>query len=145
MIVVAIIGILAAIAIPNFLRYRLKARTSEATSNLGAIRTTEVAFYAEWSWYVGNQAATPVLDRTFNSVKVDWVADTRFSILGFAPEGATFYSYALVGNPLAAGTAADGLTMNAIGDLDDDGVLSTIFQNHSSNEIGKLPVGGYTY
>ncbi len=40
MIVVAIIGILAAIAIPNFLNFRLKAKTSEAKSNLGAIRSS---------------------------------------------------------------------------------------------------------
>ena len=57
MIVVAIIGILAAIAIPNFLQFRLKAKTSEAKSNLGAIRSTEVAYFAEWDTYVGNQGA----------------------------------------------------------------------------------------
>jgi prepilin-type N-terminal cleavage/methylation domain-containing protein len=37
MIVVAIIGILAAIAIPNFVRFQLKANTSEAKLNLAAI------------------------------------------------------------------------------------------------------------
>ena len=53
MIVVAIIGILAAIAIPNFLQYQLKSRQSEAKVNLGAIKTSEVAFQAERGCYVG--------------------------------------------------------------------------------------------
>lgn len=39
MIVVAIIGILAAIAIPNFLRFQARARQSEVTSNLKALFT----------------------------------------------------------------------------------------------------------
>ena len=39
MIVVAIIGILAAIAIPNFLQYQMKSRQAEAKTNLQAIRT----------------------------------------------------------------------------------------------------------
>jgi len=39
MIVVAIIGILAAIAIPNFLKFQAKSKQSEAKSNLGAIFT----------------------------------------------------------------------------------------------------------
>ena len=41
MIVVAIIGILAAIAIPNFLRYQLRAKFSELKSNVGAIQKSE--------------------------------------------------------------------------------------------------------
>ncbi|HEY5443844.1 MAG TPA: prepilin-type N-terminal cleavage/methylation domain-containing protein [Pyrinomonadaceae bacterium] len=53
MIVVAIIGILAAIAIPNFLQYQLKSRQSEAKTNLGAIKTSEVAFQAERGCFVG--------------------------------------------------------------------------------------------
>ncbi|MBI2370572.1 MAG: prepilin-type N-terminal cleavage/methylation domain-containing protein, partial [Deltaproteobacteria bacterium] len=36
MIVVAIIGILAAIAIPNFLRFQAKSKQSEAKTNLAA-------------------------------------------------------------------------------------------------------------
>jgi type IV pilus assembly protein PilA len=47
MIVVAIIGILAATAIPNFLRFQLKSKSTEAKINLNAIRTIEEAFYAE--------------------------------------------------------------------------------------------------
>ena len=53
MIVVAIIGILAAIAIPNFLQYQMKSRQSEAKTNLQAIKTSEVAFQAERGCYVG--------------------------------------------------------------------------------------------
>src|SRR3712207_3506666 len=53
MIVVAIIGILAAIAIPNFLQYQLKSRQSEAKTNLQAIRTSEIAFQAERGCYIG--------------------------------------------------------------------------------------------
>ena len=53
MIVVAIIGILAAIAIPNFLTYQLKSRQSEAKTNLQAIKTSEVAFQSERGCYVG--------------------------------------------------------------------------------------------
>ncbi|HZD13382.1 MAG TPA: prepilin-type N-terminal cleavage/methylation domain-containing protein, partial [Candidatus Binatus sp.] len=53
MIVVAIIGILAAIAIPNFLQYQLKSRQSEAKTNLQAIKTSEVSFQAERGCYVG--------------------------------------------------------------------------------------------
>ena len=53
MIVVAIIGILAAIAIPNFLQYQMKSRQSEAKTNLQAIKTSEVAFQAERGCYIG--------------------------------------------------------------------------------------------
>ena len=47
MIVVAIIGILAAIAIPNFLRFQAKARQSEAKTSLAAIFTAQTAYFAE--------------------------------------------------------------------------------------------------
>ncbi len=57
MIVVAIIGILAAIAIPNFMNYQCKAKQSEAKSNLGAIRTAQEAYYSEKDNYAtGNDA-----------------------------------------------------------------------------------------
>jgi len=47
MIVVAIIGILAAIAIPNFLQYQARARQSEARTNLGGVFVSETAYLGE--------------------------------------------------------------------------------------------------
>jgi type IV pilus assembly protein PilA len=51
MIVVAIIGILAAIAIPNFLKFQAKSKMSEAKTNLGAIYTGQLAFFGEQNSY----------------------------------------------------------------------------------------------
>lgn len=47
LIVVAIIGILAAIAIPAFSSYRLKAYNSAASSDLRSMRLQILAFSAE--------------------------------------------------------------------------------------------------
>jgi type IV pilus assembly protein PilA len=141
MIVVAIIGILAAIAIPNFLQFRLKAKTSEAKSNLGAIRSTEVAYFAEWDVYVGNQPTTPVDRATVADPdkKKPWVFSTRFSVLGFAPEGDVFFSYVI--DPGTAipdyPSGTEGFTVRAIGDLDADGALSEFSVTNASTEIAK--------
>jgi type IV pilus assembly protein PilA len=51
MVVVAIIGILAAIAIPNFKKYQAKSRTSEAKLILAAGYTSEESFFQEYSHY----------------------------------------------------------------------------------------------
>ncbi|HUJ28296.1 MAG TPA: prepilin-type N-terminal cleavage/methylation domain-containing protein [Myxococcales bacterium] len=47
MIVVAIIGILAAIAIPNFIKFQARSKQSEAKANLKAIFTAQKAYYQE--------------------------------------------------------------------------------------------------
>ena len=52
LIVIAIIGILAAIAIPTYLSYVNRAKDSEASTNLGAIFTDETAFNATNSTYI---------------------------------------------------------------------------------------------
>src|SRR6185436_7836096 len=46
MIVVAIIGILAAIAIPAFIGYVRRSKTSEATSNLNNVFKASASYYA---------------------------------------------------------------------------------------------------
>lgn len=51
MITVAIIGILAAVAIPNFLQYQARARQSEAKVNLGAIYLLEITYFVEEGRY----------------------------------------------------------------------------------------------
>ena len=47
MIVVAIIGILAAIAVPNFIAYRNKARVAAAVGSSGAIRDVMASYAAD--------------------------------------------------------------------------------------------------
>ncbi|MBI2875345.1 MAG: prepilin-type N-terminal cleavage/methylation domain-containing protein [Candidatus Tectomicrobia bacterium] len=51
MIVVAIIGILAAIAIPNFVKFQAKSQQAEAKAGLGSIRTMQEAYRAENDFY----------------------------------------------------------------------------------------------
>jgi len=73
MIVVAIIGILAAIAIPNFLKFQAKSKQSEAKSNLGAVFTGELSYYGEQNAYGNFQqinwspSGTPRYQYTFDS------------------------------------------------------------------------------
>ena len=50
MIVVAIIGILAVIAIPAFIGYMRRAKTSEAGSNLKNMFTAAAGYYANENW-----------------------------------------------------------------------------------------------
>jgi type IV pilus assembly protein PilA len=128
MIVVAIIGILAAIAIPNFLNFRLKAKMAEARSNMDGIRTAEVAHYAENEYYVTGASWTPwsMFLAPSHDVKQAWDATTRFSQIGFAPEGKVYFMYALDGDANPVGVNFSILTnpirvqILAASDLDTD-------------------------
>ena len=51
MIVVAIIGILAAIAIPQFAQYRIRGFNASAMSDLRNLNTTQAAFFTDWMQY----------------------------------------------------------------------------------------------
>jgi prepilin-type N-terminal cleavage/methylation domain-containing protein len=71
LIVIAIIGILSAIAIPTYLNYVNRAKDSEAHTNLGAIFTSETAFSATNSVYISAGAAEstemPTIDSTLTT------------------------------------------------------------------------------
>ena len=51
MIVIAIIGILAAIAIPQFSRYRAKSYNAASLADARNLKTDFEAYYAEWELY----------------------------------------------------------------------------------------------
>jgi type IV pilus assembly protein PilA len=113
MIVVAIIGILAAIAIPNFLRFQLKAKTSEGKTNLAAIRTAEESYYSEFGVYVSSSASPAAYGQNQKVVftNVDG-ANKGFDRLGWSPEGYVFFNYAIktnlpLSNNYGATAAAD--------------------------------------
>jgi type IV pilus assembly protein PilA len=52
MIVVAIIGILAAIAIPNFVKFQCRSKQSEAKGNMKALYVAQESYRAEFDTYV---------------------------------------------------------------------------------------------
>lgn len=80
MIVVAIIGILAAIAIPNFVKFQCRSKQSEAKTNLKALYVAEEAYRGEYDLYV------PITDNTTSN------------FAGWNPKGAKIrYNYSAVG------------------------------------------------
>jgi prepilin-type N-terminal cleavage/methylation domain-containing protein len=86
MIVVAIIGILAAIAIPNFQKYQAKARQKEAQLQLSSIYTAELSFRGEYGSFTGclNEAGfRPEGDVLSN------VGTSRHYVIGFTAALAT--------------------------------------------------------
>jgi type IV pilus assembly protein PilA len=98
MIVVAIIGILAAIAIPNFLRFQLKAKSSEGKTNLAAIRTAEESYFAEYGLYI---SANPSPAVTALNEKTTWTnadAGYGFETIGWDPEGRVYFNYSVQTN-----------------------------------------------
>lgn len=100
MIVVAIIAILAAIAIPQYRKFQLKSKTSEAKTNLGAIRTCEEAYSAEHDVYL-TVANTPTSIPGSTAVAWPTTAGTGgvdyFDSLGFRPAGNVYYMYGVEG------------------------------------------------
>ncbi|MFN7146417.1 MAG: prepilin-type N-terminal cleavage/methylation domain-containing protein, partial [Myxococcota bacterium] len=115
MIVVAIIGILAAIAIPNFIAMQHKAKRSEVPGNVDGIKTAESAYDAAFDGYV-SAAVAP--DATPGKALRNWNNPTDFGQLGWKPDGQVRGSYAVTATALAfdvTGTAdVDGDDADAI-------------------------------
>jgi type IV pilus assembly protein PilA len=117
MIVVAIIGILAAIAIPNFIRFQLRTKTSEAKMNIASIRTAEDAYFAAHGAYLG-AFLTPAIAP--DSSKHQWAGvpgAAQFAQLGWRPEGDVYFVYAVNG-------LLNSFAIAAIGNLDADAIPS---------------------
>lgn len=107
--------IMAAIAIPNFIRYGLRAKAGEAKVNLAAIRTAERVHFATANEFV---AAGPVPARVPGKVKADFVPDPGFEAIPFKPEGRVYYQYEVrVTGPRSA-------VIIARGDVDGDGKVA---------------------
>ena len=134
MIVVAIIGILAAIAIPNFLRFQLRSKTGEAKANLAAIRTAEEGYFSEYGVYV-LAPVTPAANPPSNR-KQPWPppanppAPNSFDQLGWSPEGEVFFVYGAAVGAGAGPTGAGAFSLQAVGDLDADGTQSNFGYIH---------------
>ncbi len=144
MIVVAIIGILASIAIPSFMTYQLTAKRAEGYSNLNALSKAQRAYFAEFNAFVSSEpepwfTSGALATRTKRDAAP---IDVSFAAVGWVPEGDVFYDYdtATVKDPLAGSCAlctGDCFTASAYGDLDGNGLFSILIYAHAD------PTGGY--
>jgi type IV pilus assembly protein PilA len=125
MIVVAIIGILAAVAIPAFMDYMKKSKKTEASLQLNKIAKNNKAFFITNASFVATDGATlPAANGgacTSPSKKmtvVDWSASPGWKDLDFQIDEPALFSYTYTGGSNSA-------TAVAVGDLDCDGTPIT--------------------
>jgi type IV pilus assembly protein PilA len=119
MIVVAIIGILAAIAIPNFVKFQCRSKQSEAKSNMKAMYVSEEAYHGEFDIY-------GTVGETNGALPTNHV--------GWHPKGAKVrYNY---GATTDNGTTPNGFTGQATGVK--DSVSGDLWQITQENDLGNV-------
>lgn len=117
MIVISIVGLLSSVAIPNYMRFQMKTKSTEAKTSLASIRTAEESYFAEYGRYA---PASPNPITVPGSTKAIFSpANVGFQRLGFSPEGSVYFSYA-VAVPVASN--ASGFSADAGADLDRNGI-----------------------
>lgn len=161
MIVVAILGILAAIAIPAFVTYVRRAKTAEATDQVKKLFDAASVYYDKQfmasagidalglehctvpSDNDGKDAATVGDQKSTGTYSAgSWAANQPGNIrgLGFSVEFG-YYSYRIMtaGNAPCSNTGDQHMyTMRAVGDLDGDDINSTFDLNVASNGENEL-------
>ncbi len=142
MIVVAIIGILASVAIPSFVNYQLTSKRAEAYANLGALAKAQKSYYAEFNTYVSVASEpTGALGTGPTTIKRDKTSlDGAFAAVGWTPEGDVFFDYDTVtwNAPQAATCTCAGpcFTAAAYGNLDGDALMSVLLVAHPDTAGG---------
>ena len=132
MIVVAIIGILAAIAIPNFVAMQLKSKRAELPGNTNGIKTSELAYDAAFDAYVDCPEAGGG-----GKTAVAWTTNTGFTTIGWAPDGNVRGLYKVV----LSGTT--DFVITSTGDVDGDNVDAIYTATTSTNAT--LTTGSNVY
>ena len=117
LIVVAIILIIAAIAIPNFLRSKMAANESSAVGSVRTINTAEVTYSSSWGVgyapnlaALGDAGATPCVAASTSACLVDGVlaagvkSGYNFASAGTLAGGGVNNGFEVNASPVAVGT-----------------------------------------
>jgi len=151
MIVVAIIGILAAIAVPSYQSYMQRARTAEAVTFLAEIRQRQEAYRAEFGQYcsasaapgtgIGGGAWQPTALPT-NGDRTVWAPTAGWDQLGASPDGPTMFQYRTTAGAPGQATGVPSFpatdfwfAAQARGDLDGDGQTVTFEVISATNRM----------
>lgn len=130
MIVVAIIGILAAIAIPNFVEMQYRAKRAELPANVDAIKTAEMTYDAAFDEYL---AAAVHPTSTPNKLQRPWTGNAGFNTLGWSPDGDVRGSYSVTIVAPSGSTPGGDVVIVGEGDIDADTVVSRYTTTKSTN------------
>ncbi len=163
MVVVVIIGLLAAVAVPMYTRYMKKAKTSEARTLVRKIYDGARAYYLDCPTSPAmfpepSQPATPTLGTCCAnggrcSPGQDYWTNPTWVALAFSVDDPHYYMYAytVAGNPAKGSPAvvdgSNNYTALGYGDLDCDGQYSTfsvfgaIDKKHADGPAGSAVVG----
>jgi prepilin-type N-terminal cleavage/methylation domain-containing protein len=142
MVVVAILGVIASIAIPTFASYMRRARTAEVAQNLNALYKSAASLYLSErstrgiaSTVVTNCVAEPtaLMPANPSSDKKKFTAFGGFEQLSFNIADYVYFGYGISSMGVPGGVtcldtppiSASVYTFYAHGDLNDDGIRST--------------------
>jgi prepilin-type N-terminal cleavage/methylation domain-containing protein len=133
MIVVVILGILAAVAIPAFTRYVKRSKTSEATGNISKIYQGEVSYFnqsseqsvASFASAIALPTAAPTASK-YPAQPTAFTADSGWSAIGFSVDAPLYYQY-------AATASASSFNSIATGNIDGDAVNSGFSRSATLN------------
>jgi type IV pilus assembly protein PilA len=134
MIVVAIIGILAAIAIPNFVDMQYRAKRAEIPSNVDGIKTAELAYEASFDQFVEQSASHP--DSSPNKQQRAWTSGSAFDTLGWGPDGNVRGSYTVI-------TDTTDFSVNGLCDVDGDASMADYSATKTLNATMRSPNNNY--
>ena len=126
MIVVAIIGILAAIAIPNFMAFLSRTKRSEVKYNLEAIFKCEVAYFSEYNAF----------SNSFSTIR--WKPEGKIYYYTFTI-GAENYGLPIAMNPMPAGFTpganTSSFTVLGWGNIDNDPTIDVWYINDQKDLV----------
>ena len=144
MIVVVILGILAAVAVPAFSRYVKRSKTSEATTSIAAMYRLQSTYYENTqerssSTTFATCSPLPTAAPGINKYPADvtaWMGSSEWNSLGFLIDRPHYYQYSTEGSNA-------GMTVRAVGDIDGDGIQST-FDRRATLTSGEIQGSGIT-
>jgi type IV pilus assembly protein PilA len=122
---VVVVGILAAIAIPNFVDMQYRAKRAEVPSNVKGIKTAQIAYDAAFDTYIQVSSYKP--SSSVGKAQRTWVSGTDFDTLGWMPDGKVRGAY-----KVTSSSRSDFL-VTGICDVDGDGVRASFTATKSIN------------
>ncbi|MDO9021525.1 MAG: prepilin-type N-terminal cleavage/methylation domain-containing protein [Deltaproteobacteria bacterium] len=134
MIVVVILGILSAVAIPAFSRYVKRSKTTEASAGIGSMYRLQLSYYENtherststtFATCPAMPTAAPSASKYPANVAM-WMNSSEWNTLGFVIDRPHYYQYSTEGTNST-------MVVRAVGDIDGDNALSTFSRSAVMN------------